>query len=323
MLWMLPLLCVLWANMHGSFVLGPAILLIYAVGRKAQFRDYSLAALLSLIGTFVNPYGWQLHEHVLRYLRDDYIMNHIGEFHSFDFHAAGAVWMELFLLVAVIGGLLAARRKDWPVALLSLVLLHQGLFAARHLPLAALLLLPLACSRISWEAAHAGVSARFMAYSDRLRAIDRRIIGAVPAMAAVALAALAIAPAAAEQRGFDPKTFPVHAAGYFAGRESTARIFTTDQWGGYLIYRFNGRMKVFIDGRSDFYGQDFLQLYGKVRDVRPAWKRVLEAEHVTHVMIGTEEALAQALLLSPEWHVVHADHVAMIFERRPVSGRTR
>src|ERR1019366_4771230 len=63
MLWMLPLLGLLWANMHGSFLLGPAILLIYAVGRVARFRDYSLAALLSLLATFVNPYGWRLHEH--------------------------------------------------------------------------------------------------------------------------------------------------------------------------------------------------------------------------------------------------------------------
>jgi hypothetical protein len=315
MVWTLPLLAVLWANMHGSFLLGPAILFIYAVGRASRFRDYSLAALLSLAGTFVNPYGWQLHPHVLRYLRDDYIMDHIGEFRSFDFHAAGAVWMELFLLIAVIGALLAARRKDWPVALLGVLLLHQGLFAARHLPLAALLLLPLALSRLSWEAAHAGVAAKFMAYSERLHAIDRRIFGAIPAMAAIAVAALAIAPAQAEERGFDPKTFPVHAAGYFTGQPS-ARVFTTDQWGGYLIYRFDGQMKVFIDGRSDFYGMDFLQLYGKVRDVRPGWDRVLDAEHVTHVMIGTEEALSQALRLSPDWRVARMDHVATIFERR-------
>ncbi len=308
-LWMLPLLSVVWANMHGSFVLGPAILLIYAVGRTARFRDYSLAALLSLGATFVNPYGWRLHEHVLRYLRDDYIMDHIGEFHSFDFHAAGAIWMELFLLAAVVGAFAAARRKDWPVVMLSILLLQQGLFAARHLPLAALLLLPLACSRLSWEA----LGSRFAAYSERLRAFDRRVIGAIPAMAAVAFAALAIAP---EERGFDPKVFPIQAAGYFAGRETSARIFATDQWGGYLIYRFTGRLKVFIDGRSDFYGRDFLQRYGTVRDVRPGWDRVLDAERVTHVMIGTEEALAQALRLSPEWRVARVDHVATIFERR-------
>jgi hypothetical protein len=316
MLWALPLLSMLWANVHGSFALGPAILLVYAVGRWPRFRDYSLAALLSLLATFANPYGWQLHQHVFRYLRDDYIMDHIGEFHSFDFHGTGAVWMQLFLLIAVVGGLLAARRKDWPVALLTLALLQQGLFAARHLPLAALLLLPLALSRLTWEAQCGGVATSFMAYCERLRAWDRRMVGAIPAMLAVAVAALAIAPATGAARGFDPASFPVQAASFFAGHEESVRVFATDQWGGYMIYRFGGRMKVFIDGRSDFYGPDFLRRYGNVRDLRPGWERVLDTEFVTHVMIAPEEPLAQALLLRPEWRVVRADRVAMIFERQ-------
>ena len=34
----------------------------------------------------------------------------------------------------------------------------------------------------------------------------------------------------------------------------SARIFTHDQWGDYLIYRLYPQTKVFMDGRSDFYG---------------------------------------------------------------------
>ncbi len=36
-----------------------------------------------------------------------------------------------------------------------------------------------------------------------------------------------------------------------------AHIFTFDQWGDYLIYRLYPRTRVFIDGRSDFYGAAF------------------------------------------------------------------
>src|SRR5258708_5156261 len=59
MLWLLPLLGVLWANVHGSFLLGPAILAAYALGRRQI--DYFLVTLLTLLGTFINPFGWRLH----------------------------------------------------------------------------------------------------------------------------------------------------------------------------------------------------------------------------------------------------------------------
>ena len=42
-----------------------------------------------------------------------------------------------------------------------------------------------------------------------------------------------------------------------------SRVLTTDQWADYLIY-INPAQKVFIDGRSDFYGpevgNDYLRL---------------------------------------------------------------
>ena len=41
----------------------------------------------------------------------------------------------------------------------------------------------------------------------------------------------------------------------------SARILAPDTFGGYLIYRFNGERKVFFDGRSDFYGTDFIERY--------------------------------------------------------------
>jgi hypothetical protein len=289
-LWLLPVLSVVWANAHGSFLLGPMILCVYMMWRWS---------LMSLLATFVNPYGWQLHQHVIAYLRDSYLMDHIAEFRSFDFHTSGAIFVELFLLVAIAGGLVAAKHRDWPAVALTIVLLHGALLSARHMPLAALILLPLALSQLSRE--------KRWVYTDNLRKFDRRIVGAIPAMIAVALAAIP-----AQHAAFDPSTFPVAAAGYLT---PGARVFARDQWGGYLIYRFKGALPVFIDGRSDFYGNDYLERYATLADVRPGWEGILDTEHVTHVMLPPDQALAQALRLRPGWKVARADSVAVIFER--------
>ena len=63
-------------------------------------------------------------------------------------------------------------------------------------------------------------------------------------------------------------------AGDAAARPS-ARIFTHDQWGDYLIYRLYPAHKVFIDGRSDFYGDDFEKKYLDVLNVKYGWEKTL------------------------------------------------
>lgn len=329
-LYLLPGLACLWANMHGSFLLGPGILLLYALGEwanRVQSAEcgvrtpdsglrYAAAGLASLAATFVNPYGWQLHAHIVSYLRSTYLMDHISEFRSFNFHAPGAAYVELFLLVAVAGGFALLRQRAYGPALLTFALLHASLYSARHLPTAAVVLLPLSVAALTREAQNWTGLRRFLDYSERLREIDRRILGVVPLVVVLAatLAGLA-ALARAGRVGFDPARLPVRAASFLEQRGLDYRVFAKDQWGGYLIYRFDGRLKVFIDGRSDFYGQDLLERYAQVVEVKPGWDTVLAQEQVRFVLVPPEHVLASALRLSRDWKPVYADAVATVFER--------
>ena len=114
--------------------------------------------------------------------------------------------------------------------------------------------------------------------------------------------------------GFDASTFPVQAADYLE-KQNIGRIFAKDQWGGYLIYRFAGRGRVFIDGRSDFYGQRVLETYAQVTEVKPGWDAVLREYDVRFVLVPPDNALASALQLSQGWRRVYSDRVSTVFER--------
>jgi hypothetical protein len=320
-LWTLPVIAVLWANMHPSFLLGPAILFIYAIGEWITRRDADRllsASFLSLLGTFINPYGWRLHEHIFFYLRSEYFMDHIEEFRSFSFHSSGALYVEVFLAVAVLGTMALVRQRAFGPVLLSLGMLHLSLYSARHLPTAAVLLLPLSIAALTREARDRTRLKRFFEYSERLRAIDRRIYGIVPIAIVLVLTVFGLNTLAHNGRiGFDTGTFPVHAADFLQTKrfESLGRVFATDQWGGYLIYRFGGRLKVFIDGRSDFYGRNLLETYAQVIGIKPGWDGVLSQYGVQFVLVPPDNPLAGVLRLKADWKCVYSDRVSVLYER--------
>jgi hypothetical protein len=243
-------------------------------------------------------------------------MDHISEFRTFSFHSPGAYYVELFLFVAVVALVALVRQRAFGPALLGLLLIHISLYSARHLPTAAVLILPLAAAAFTREARKFDGLRPLLNYSDRLLAIDRRVFGVVPVAVVLAATVAGVgASAQAGSLGFNPEIFPVRAAEFLEQNAHGARVFSKDQWGGYLIYRFGGQVKVFLDGRSDFYGQQLLETYGTVADVKPSWNSVLKQYDVGLVLIPPDHALASALQLSPDWRRVYADPVATIFQR--------
>ena len=133
--------------------------------------------------------------------------------------------------------------------------------------------------------------------------------------AAIALvAALLYAPQPPEtfQASQDPKDFPVEAANVVL-RNGYDRIFTSDIWGGYLIYRLYPKAKVFIDGRSDFYGTSFELKYLDVLDAKYDWDQNLDRFGAQTVLVPADYALASALKENPRWRVVYDDKRAIIF----------
>ena len=94
-----------------------------------------------------------------------------------------------------------------------------------------------------------------------------------------------------------------------------ARLFAPDKYGGYLIYRFAGTRKVFFDGRSDFYGSDFMKNYIEMVEVRPDWRRKFDAWGFTHALVPNTYSLGAALRESG-WRPIHRDATATLLERK-------
>jgi len=324
----------LWANMHASFFLAPGIALVYAASHMlrpilwrmdaalehARARWYLWLAAAAAAGSLVNPYGWKLHEHILAFLRDNELTARIAEFQSFNFHDKDATQVALAMALAALGGVLALGQKKLQYFFLAAVLLWAALRSARVIPLVALLVLPLV-NNVFAEALR-GVRGMLpglqraldglLHYSAGLRSIDRRINGAVFTAVAAGLLLIAMrAPAYSKTIGFSATRFPVEAAGVVEQLPADARIVSSDLYGGYLIYRFNGGRKVYFDGRSDFYGADFMKQYLVLITAQPGWREIVHASGFTHALLPNDSAL-KAALEQAGWTTLHTDAVATL-----------
>jgi hypothetical protein len=322
----------LWANTHPSFVIGAAVLLLHAAGTllarllwkrvsTGTVRWYLAALGCGLAGTLANPYGWALHAHVAAYLTNRDLLARVAEFQTFNFHAEGAFWPTLVLALTATGAALALGQRHVGRGLVLLFFSFVALRSARGLPLAAMAALPLANGAITLALCRAeGLrgwieksASAFLRYSANLRRIDAGLGGWLwaPAAAAAAWFALGI-PAVARATGFPPSEFPVAMAAKVETLESGARLYAPDKFGGYLIYRFNGRRKVFFDGRSDFYGSDFMKRYLRLSEARPGWQRDLAGHGITHALVAADSTL-DAAMRSAGWEPLGRDKVAALY----------
>ena len=296
--WLLPL-AVAWANLHGSFLLLPLLLVAYSVNdRRAWLWAGATAA-----ATLVNPYGWRVHAHIAHYLLDHELLDRIAEFQSFNFHAAGSTQVILTLLLVMAGAVCALQAGRWPHAVWMLGLVVLALRAARGLPVLALAGLPMANAALSAALAERW-PAQF-AYLARLRVWDRQVHGAALGIAWVAVAGLAVLGSPAQ---FPAEQFPVAALAHVP---PSARLLAPDAYGGYLIYQ--GRM-VYFDGRSDYYGAEFLKEYVRLVEVRPGYREILAKYRFTHALLPVRYSLTEALT-AQGWRERYRDEVSVVLER--------
>jgi hypothetical protein len=120
---------------------------------------------------------------------------------------------------------------------------------------------------------------------------------------------------------FPKLKFPVAMIDKYADRLAPVtgqmpRIFTSDQWGDYLTYRFYPRIRVFVDGRSDLFGPTLGKEYIHAAGGHYEWEQVLNRYRIDLAMVPIDWPLAELLKRSAGWRLVKDDGFAILFERR-------
>ena len=344
-LWLaLPVLMVLWTNLHGGFLAGLVLIACYAAGAllQALFEPsateraqalrragrFGLVGGLCALATLLNPYGFRLHPHLWDLVTDPLTKSLILEFQPFRFGSYEGTLVAFLILAGAYGAFESLRRKEFTPALMFVGWCHIALGSARHLELFAFVAAPLAAAglddllrrletapvadrvrRAAATLANAGAEFRKMDRAWRLHVVSA--LG----LAAVGAALWAHPPAPAFRSEFDTRRFPVHAVDQMGAALCSHRVFSTDQWGGYLIYRLYPSIRVFADGRSDFYGAGFVQSWVDATQAKRGWEDLLARFGIDAILLPVDLPLVSALKQSARWQVAYDDGTAILFYR--------
>jgi hypothetical protein len=341
----LPLLMILWTNLHGGFVAGILIVAAYCGGEALRFLCnagqaraaakenailYGEVLAGCIAATFVNPYFYKLHQHVIGYLADGYQMKHIGEFQSISFHHPLAMFFEAMLVLGILTAFWNLLRGNFTAVLLLLGWAHLALISGRNISLFAIVASPFIAEAITaWLSQlrnHDVEWIRKSSASFGKLCADVEVMEGIPRLHLVSLAAIWLAgsllyspaPTKRFQAGYDSSTFPVRAVDELQKLKLTSRIFSTDDWSGYVIYRLYPQGKVFLDGRSDYYGPVLGEEFSDIFNAKAGWEDHLRKYGVETILLPANSMLSIAMKGSNQWRCVYQDDVAVIY--RPPSG---
>ena len=333
--WLFLPLFAFWANLHPGFVLGFGILAALSAGelaearlahdrdvrsrRLSRARAHAAGLGLALLGAMFNPDGPALLWKVRTFLGNRYLLAVTEEFQPVDVLSLYGVLVLVVLLLFVAAFALRRQRPSMPVLFVALLTLAGGLMARRNLPLFALAALPLLATELSsaWRSVRWPRLGRARATFDEADRVARTGRGAAwvsAGLIALALNSGSIAGLRLVPDRFDDGKFPVAAvrAARAAGLEG--RVFNEFLWGGYLVYAWP-EQRIFIDGMTDFLGNDVVRSYLLVHSLDDGWEDELKTRDVSIVIVPPVSRLAQALASTGEWQTWYSDATAAVLRR--------
>ncbi len=323
LLWIPPLF-LLWLNLHAGFALGPALLLAYAAGLLVETVGGDtpwpkagpillrimllLAACLALVP--LNPSGLQLYRYPFDTLRSFGMRSFIVEWFSPDFHQS--LYLPFLLVwLLLLTALASFRRPPRGRVIVPLLLTSfAALDAVRHIPIFILVAIPVIAAALPVHAASLPRPQRHPA-SPRFRLLFNLVI-----LVPIALfASVKWVSLARNQDVREAEQFPKRAVSSLLAGNYPQRIFVYYDWGGYAIWKLYPEYRVFVDGRADLYGDDLLGQFKTAVRLQTGWRDVLDRWQIDTVLVPPSSALAQALLVDPNWHAAFSDPKAILLLR--------
>jgi len=343
-IWFSVLLFILWSNLHGGFVTGTLYLLAYSVGllidalndtgdtRKMLLKKLRLLLPVTVGGylaSALNPNGFRMWLIPFQTVGVRVLRQFIQEWSSPDFHSVESWPFALFIILMIF--CLSRQREKTSLRLMfpAILFILMGLYARRNMAAAAITGIGVLID--AWNSMTVGnffkrlVPIEWLEWIKRYRAAQKQFnvkqmkwinLFITGVLGLICFIKLFIVGYPGLMRVYVAKNFPVDAVSYIMKTPPICegRIFNSYNWGGYLIWR-DPRVKVYVDGRTDLFGDEILGEWMTIIQAGNEWQNLLEKWDVTRVIIEPNRPLA-SIISSKGWVERYRDTQAVVFDRK-------
>ena len=321
LLWIMPALFLLWANIHIQFVYGLAVLLLlfgetllvlscrscgYNLDAPAiASRPLGLVLIACVLATLLNPYHFLLYKQIFAYAEETGTFQNILEMHPMAFRSADS-WLVLMLTVAT-AFILGWKRRWLPFS--TLLFLFAAVLAFRARRDAWILVLVSIgiignCGGAVWQ-------------GDSLRLCKRELaFGAVIVGAMLYFLSLSREISVANLQAKVAEAFPVSAVRHVREKRLAGPLFNHLDWGGFLIWNLPEH-PVSIDGRTNVSGDERLGRSIETWAGVAGWNSDPELINANLVIAEKKHALTSLLRVDSRYRISFEDNLAVVFVADP------
>jgi hypothetical protein len=286
-----------------------------------RLKTLILLFLACLVAVNLNPQGPRIFVFPFEFFLSPVQQDQVIDWLSPDFHERDLLPLAVLILLTIAALALSPKRARPSEVLLFLSTLYATLKSNRHMAIFALVAAPLLADYFQHWVETTSVAKIFgpspppAASGSRRKEIIFNVILLVPIIACgFKLKAVIYSPPTQKQ-----VNVPLQAVEYIKDKQITGNTFTDPNvWGGYLIWETPSN-PVYIDGRIDMYGDDFVKDYVSMVHGISRWQEPFDKYGVQLAIVSPKSVLRLQLEQAPQWQEIYRDEMAVVFRRQASS----
>jgi hypothetical protein len=324
-IWIFPVTMLFWVNMHGGFLAGIGLIIIYAFGellnRKNSLKYFGIMVLIIPV-TLINPYGFKFWNYIIDaafmprpYIPEWHPINLSGPIHIFEgikIHAL--IGFMIFALLTLIAGarmLMKKEKTDWTRIVMIIILLYASVRHQRHAEFFVLAVSGLFYHQYVdlFNPLREYIKNNLTDNTYKIWSIIRYNFGYL-LLAAMFIYSI---PKLSYSIVVDSFVYPVGSLEFIKQNSISGNLATTYSWGSYAFWKLYPQCRVLIDGRyEEVYPDDVYNVAMQFSEHKGDWQSALRNYHADVLVLPKREYSPADISNLTDWKLVYKDRTSVV-----------